>query len=314
MKKEWSTGKIIGVIAGGIAAAFILWIAFVVSLFQLICFMDIIESDSSSDYEYSRDYEDHNDEDEEKDREREQDDRQQEDDRNEDSEKEPKEDPFSYGNEEAEEYYDFKSVIRDDLSYQITVDTYAKDDFTSENEESTFLFFDYAKISGDVPNVDGINQVLYGEVTALEQHIGSNMEYLSEGEFYEYIASCYVTCMSEDVLSVVYVVYGYINEDFLESYVVSYNFDMQTGMLLGNTDLINVDDDFSIDFRKRCEKQNGEVAAFSYMSDQQITDYLTRESTLIIFYTPLGMEIGFNYYDGWVTVTYRDYEKFTKQF
>ena len=50
------------------------------------------------------------------------------------------------------------------------------------------------------------------------------------------------------------------------------------------------------------------------MSDQEITYYLTDSDYLIIFYTPLGMEVGFNYYDGWVTVTYRDYEKYQKKF
>ena len=142
----------------------------------------------------------------------------------------------------------------------------------------------------------------------------SSADLLSENDEYQYTGTCYVTYMSEDVLSVVYVEYGYLNDQFLESYVISINFDMQTGMALSNTNLVNMNDRFSIDFRERCEKQNGRISGLSDMSDQEITEYLSNKNSLIIFYTPLGMEIGFNYYDGWVTVTYQDYEKFAKQF
>ena len=77
---------------------------------------------------------------------------------------------------------------------------------------------------------------------------------------------------------------------------------------------LDIDDEFAIDFRKRCEEQNGEINGLNYYSDQQIREYLTNENSLIIFYTPLGMEVGIHYDDGWATVTYKDYEKFTKQF
>ena len=68
-------------------------------------------------------------------------------------------------------------------------------------------------------------------------------------------------------------------------------------------------DEFTIDFRERCEKQNGEIYGLNYYSDQDITSLMNEESTLILFYTPLGLEVGFNYPDGWVTVTYPDYEE-----
>ena len=41
---------------------------------------------------------------------------------------------------------------------------------------------------------------------------------------------------------------------------------------------------------------------------------LNDDDSLIIFYTPLGMEVGFNYYYGWVTVTYKDYQKYKSLF
>ena len=39
-----------------------------------------------------------------------------------------------------------------------------------------------------------------------------------------------------------------------------------------------------------------------------------KSDDIIVFYTPNGMEIGFNYEEGWVTVTYEEYEKYLKVF
>ena len=83
---------------------------------------------------------------------------------------------------------------------------------------------------------------------------------------------------------------------------------------MDNTDIIAVDDDFSVDFRYRSEEQNGTIDTLDWMSDQEITELLTSSGNLIIYYTPMGMEIGFNYEDGWVTVTYHDYKDYLKIF
>lgn len=305
MKKGWSAGKIIGVIAGVIAAVIILWIAFIASMFQLVDFFAQIEEDSIDEYEWSYDYDEDDAENEDRYDDRGYDDRSDEDDDRSSG---------NGGNIGDGEYYDFENAIREDLPYQVTIQSYEKDDFTSENGGKAELSFEYAAISGDVPNSDGINRILYEEVSEVEEHMVSSADLLSENDEYQYTGTCYVTYMSEDVLSVVYVEYGYLNDQFLESYVISINFDMQTGMALSNTNLVNMNDRFSIDFRERCEKQNGRISGLSGMSDQEITEYLSNKNSLIIFYTPLGMEIGFNYYDGWVTVTYQDYEKFAKQF
>lgn len=127
-------------------------------------------------------------------------------------------------------------------------------------------------------------------------------------------AESYVTYMDEDVLSIAYVERGYLNGDYYESYVVSVNVDMDSRMMLTNSHLLDIDDEFSIEFRNRCEKQNGEIRSLDYYSDQDITEMLNSEDELILFYTPIGMEVGFNYYNGWVTVTYPDYLKYQKKF
>ena len=219
MKKGWRAGKIIGVIAGVIAAVIILWIAFIASMFQLVDFFTQIEEDSIDEYEWSYDYDEDDAEDEDRYDEHRNEDRSDEDDDRSSG---------NGGNIGDGEYYDFENAIREDLPYQVTIQSYEKDDFTSENGGKAELSFEYAVISGDVPNSDGINRILYEEVSEVEEHMVSSADLLSENDEYQYTGTCYVTYMSEDVLSVVYVEYGYLNDQFLESYVISINFDMQT--------------------------------------------------------------------------------------
>ena len=214
-----------------------------------------------------------------------------------------------------EEYYEFGNALRDDLSYQVTFETLARE-FTSEEEGEgkAVIEFVYPVVKGDIENLDAINETIMWEVEDVESFVETTLSHLSKEEVYSYTAESYATYMSENILSLVMVEYAYLNDEFVESYVKCFNIDTQTGMILKNTQMLEIDDAFSVDFRERCEKQNGEISSLSYYMDQDITEFLTQESSLIIFYTPLGMEVGFNYEDGWVTVTYQDYEMYKKQF
>ena len=75
----------------------------------------------------------------------------------------------------------------------------------------------------------------------------------------------------------------------------------------------NGEDAFSVEFRKKSDVQNGEIIYLTGMTDQEITDHFN-SSNIIVFYTPKGMEIGFNYEEGWVTVTYEEYDEYLKVF
>lgn len=298
MKKKWSEGKTAAVILGGAAAAMVLGISLIVSLYQMSDFMERLDrrlEDRRAAMEIPP----------------------------EDTpekiigkEEEPEEN--TPGNDifgEEEEYYDFANDIHSGLDYEIEFRTYTKDDFLSgEREGSARVEFSYPLLSGNVKNLDGINEALQKEIETVEEYVASSAVYLAEGEEYSFEAEGYVTYMSDELLSVIYVEYGYMDGSFFESYIVSYNVDMETGMVLNNSQLLDINDSFSVDFRERCEKQNGEVEELYYMSDQEITYYLTDNDYLIAFYTPLGMEIGFNFYEGWVTVTYKDYQKYRNNF
>lgn len=213
-----------------------------------------------------------------------------------------------------EEYYDFEQDIRDDLSYEVELEEFDKEDYDCPEGAEARLIITYPVVTGDIPNVEEINRKLYEEVRVTDEYITAVADLMEDGDSFEYQSECYVTYMDEDILSVAFQERGILNDSIIGAVIVSMNFDLQTGLPVGNTGILDIDDEFAIDFRKRCEEQNGEINGLNYYSDQQIREYLTNENSLIIFYTPLGMEVGINYDDGWATVTYKDYEKFTKQF
>lgn len=181
---------------------------------------------------------------------------------------------------------------------------------------ATDIYYNYPVVSGDVPNVDYINDAICAEWESL-------IEYYEE-EYKDYIETsgdgilaqldgC-VTYMSEDILSVVYretVYYGECMGYDTEFYLYCLNFDMKNGQLLENTGMINVDEEFAENFRERSEKQNA-GSVLDYYDDSELMYYLEEPDSLILFYCPQGMEIGINVDEGWVSVTYPDYEEFLK--
>ncbi len=207
-----------------------------------------------------------------------------------------------------DQYYEFHNDISSDLSYQIDIEEFAK---FAEGSSNVMAGGNYPKvICEDKKKEERVNNIIYQEIASIFEHLEYVGQELDEETFFLYEVESYVTYMDEDTLSVAYVEYGYLDEETFESYVISVNENMESGLAMTHSQMLNIDDDFSIDFRERTERQNGSNEMLDYYSDQEITQLLNDEDSLIIFYTPLGMEVGFNFYYGWVTVTYPDYAKF----
>lgn len=218
-----------------------------------------------------------------------------------------------YYYDEDSEYYSLQDDVRWDLSYSVKFDDYQDD---GDIHDDAYIAILYPVIIGDdVPNLDRLNDTIYEEVEFLIS-LADDLED-EEDVWMDLDAEAYVTYMDEERMSIVFDEYIYIEDDdgYSESayYLCSINIDMKNGVVLNNENLINVNDDFSVDFRQRSDVQNGEISYLTMMTDQEITDYFN-SSDIIVFYTPMGMEIGFNYDQGWVTVTYEDYEQYLKVF
>lgn len=298
MKGKWSSGKIAALILGSMVAGMVLTASFYVSAYQLLARIghagDTVHMENGK--------------------------YRQEDegtggfpggfpgDLGEASEPGQEEEDKDKNSGQDTEYYEFHNEIKDDLSYQVRFETYVSSPGFRDNVS---VKMEYPVVTGnDEATLKGVNDAIRRELEEVKVYGESVTEWISPGENFEFETECYVTYMDEEILSVIYLERGYLDDEVYESYVVSVNIDMESKMALTNSQLLQIDDEFSVDFRERCERQNGEIQFFSIYSDQDITDLLTDDDSLIIFYTPLGMEVGFNYYYGWVTVTYQDYQKY----
>lgn len=299
MKEKWSAGKIAAIICGGIAAAVVLLVTFYIGVFQLVKgvlsinlnnedYQQAYDYDYDGAYDYDPDDYDGN---------------------HDDSDKGNKD---WFEENDSSEYYEFHDAISEDLSYRVEFETY--DEVVGENENISLNVVYPVFYSESEDDLTGVNNAAQKELEELKKYVRSVSEWLSDNEEFTFEVESYVTYMDEEILSIAYMEYGYLNGKYYEGYVISVNIDMDSKMALTNSQLLNIDDEFSIEFRNRCEKQNGEIESLNYYSDQDITELLTSEDSLIIFYTPLGMEVGFNYYYGWVTVTYPDYQKYQRKF
>jgi len=230
-----------------------------------------------------------------------------------------RDDDYDYHDNDNDDYNDYDDddyyTLHDDikkLSYSIDWEYFEYD----TDNENVSIIVDYPEVSGGhVPNLDKINRTIANEISVFTDYYEEEYsKYMTDdSSYFNAYASGYVTYMSEDILSVVFSETIYTNY-YNSAYLYCINIDMRDGVILENTDIISVDDDFSVDFRYRSDEQNGTIDEVDWMSDQEITEMLTSGSNLIIFYTPQGMEIGFNYEQGWVTVTYHDYRDYLKIF
>lgn len=216
---------------------------------------------------------------------------------------------YDYDNDQ---YYTLHDEIRDDLSYSVE---FSYQDYETDYDNVYISSAMPVVLGDDVTNLATINEEIQKETDRVielfedeyESHVKEN-----EDAYFEAVLEAYVAYMDEDKLSIVYDERIYTDMGGSVE-LVSINVDMKNGVALDNEDMLAIDDEFSVEFRTKSDEQNGEVDSLTYMTDQQITDYFNSDH-LIVFYTPKGMEIGFNYEEGWVTVTYEDYEQYLKVF
>lgn len=183
------------------------------------------------------------------------------------------------------------------LSYQVLWQSVA---VRPDDPESTY------KYDCSYPVVTGGKKEQFSSINEEIRRIAC--EY--EDDYQEYdegiLSYGYVTYMDEDKLSVV-IRHSLSNDGRTKSIVRAVTFDMDTGKLIPREDMVDTEEYLAYQFRSRNEFQNGEVPFVEELSDEELLKYLLDEESSIMFYTPVGLEIGFNYEDGWVTVTLKNY-------
>lgn len=207
-------------------------------------------------------------------------------------------------------YYEgLYNALRDDLLYQ--VDFKVGELKPEEYEERVNIQVEYPQLTGAAPNLDIINSYLEMEYLYYKQFFEEKYEQnMTEDSVFHVVSKGYVTYMDEKVMSVVFQEEMYVDgQSMIQFYCL--NFDMTDGVVMNNVDILNIDLEFAVDFRRREILENGDEWLTDY-TDQEILELLRNLDHLVIFYTPMGMEVGLNLYEVVLYMTYSDYERFLK--
>lgn len=202
-----------------------------------------------------------------------------------------------YVPDEDDEYYvEITDATRLDLSYQIiwkSVSIHADD----PNDGRMFDCI-YPALSGENAfDYTWINRQIEDMVCAYENVYRD----------YEYgvMSYAYVTYMDEEKISVA-VQHTLDDTENYAALLDAMTFRLNTGKEIPKSEMHVVDDELVRFFRARDTQQNGTVDFVENATDEELKSYLSNPEKNVIFYTPVGLEIGFNYDSGWVTVTLKN--------
>lgn len=207
-----------------------------------------------------------------------------------------------------EDYYEFHDEIEYDLSYQVDRDQYEVDN------QDVFFWVDYPVIQGDDAKTTKLNNLIKQEISSMEDKVNSMKDGAvtdADSPSVNAYSYGYVTYMDEDVMSIAFEERLSNGNDMI-AYLKCITLDIKKGVQIDNHSLVEINEQFAEEFKVKSQKQNGLVESINNMSAQEIMDYMNSDG-LIAFYTPQGIEAGFNYPDGWVTVTYTDLSKYGEE-
>lgn len=215
---------------------------------------------------------------------------------------------------EDEYYYGPCDSINTNVPYSFISKSYSNED----EENSIDIIINYLELkSENIPNLEQLNQELESQALFYAEDFVKGSYYAEYGKSFSVYITSYVTYNDDEVISIVLDEYVAIDELYhVDLYPI--NIDVKNGVILDNGSLLQIDKKFAEEFRKRNNKQNGNLDYLDAISDEEIADQLQDKSQVIAYYTPLGMEIGLNYstdsIGGWFTVTYKDYQNYLKKF
>lgn len=217
----------------------------------------------------------------------------------------------TYGYSPEDDYYEYlHDSIKDDLSYTVTLQN---EDYVAEDRDA-YILAEYPVLEGDIPNIDYLNQYIYDEYLYFRDLCMENIEmYVGEQDSFFSMIDAYVTYMDEDVISIVYDKRREYRNYSWEASLCSINIDVKNGTIMNNVETLYIDQEFIDEFRIREAEQN-DSDILSMYEDWELMELLLGPDSLILYYTPLGMEVGINHDYGWSTATYKDYKKYLMNF
>ena len=217
-------------------------------------------------------------------------------------------------------YEEFVNSIDESVSYQVNREFYEKID----EEQGVCIQVSYIQLEGNIPNLETITEKIKEESMFLANvYLEEEENYQNIFREYDYVTyyikvESFVTFNDEESISIAlderYDLGGFSST--LEMHGININ--LKTGTVLDNTEILNTDEEFVKDFIKRSNRQNGKNSvAIDGISDREKLQLFQDADSLILFYTPIGLEVGYNYsgvegYTGWITVSIEEYEQYLK--
>lgn len=171
----------------------------------------------------------------------------------------------------------------------------------------------YYNLYSDDVDYTAVNEALRNQaVTSLYNYVTTHTS--SSAFNYTLYCDSVITFNNDDIFSVAYNSTAYADNNTQTFYIHGVNVDVKNGEVMDNTKIFNLDDDFSRFFISRSNTQNSFVEAINYSDIKDVTKVLNDDDSLIVLFTPLGLEIGcdyrYKYSYGWVTVTINDFDKY----
>lgn len=218
---------------------------------------------------------------------------------------------------DSEYYEQVVDYIDENVGYEIERQEYTYQD----PEKAIDIKVSYVQIVNDEQgrNMSNFNEILRQDAMYYEEVMEEEESQRSLYEDCTIRTDAYVTYNDESIISVVF------NEETTYDGVSIYNriwayvMDVNLGSITYCSDLLNYDSQFVEDWMEMSEKQNGKIAAEGVeFTKKELLEFFN-SNDCIAYYTPLGLEVGYNYYDedttisGWITVTMKDYEKYFKK-
>jgi len=169
----------------------------------------------------------------------------------------------------------------------------------------------YYIINSDDADFEEVNNKLRDRALIPLNNLLNNKN-LPSGEYFSLYCDSIITFNNDEIMSIVYDDACYYGVNWGSFNVHGMNIDIKNASLMDNTSILNLDDDFSKFFIERSNIQNSYVDAINNSPIADVTQTFNNDEALIIFFTPLGIEVGVNYYYlysyGWVTVTINDFD------
>lgn len=257
------------------------------------------------------------------------------------------EDYLASGNEYYDEVANFKNDIFKQKNYYsyigATHDTYGRDNFPTPYYEPIQDSIEYAKnydIERRIVKYESdVNGILVNMYCAYYQIISDDEDFSEVNDTlrnqslmyvnnfindysanltdysYDIFIDSFVTYNDEDIVSVLYDITSYNERNELDEILLfSVNVDVKNCAVMDNTKIVNIDKDFADFFVDRCTAQMGSHVYVNNLSNEEIQYMLTNEDTLIVYFSPLGLEIGYQYLyqgsKGWITCTINDFDEY----